>query len=58
MQQVQLTDSAYEQAKKHAVREGVASVNQFIEDILLNGLADETDDYDHLFTPQVIASLE
>lgn len=58
MRQIQISDQIYEQAKHRAIETGFGSVDEFIADCVVSGLNEPADDYDHFFTPEVIADLD
>jgi hypothetical protein len=58
MQQVQLTDQLYHVVKRRASEAGFASVEEYIADVVAQDVADDTENYDRLFTPQVVGELE
>ena len=57
MQKVQLSDNLYKKAQRAARNKG-ASVDSFIAEAVRNYLDDDPDNFDHLFTPEVIAHLD
>ena len=58
MHHIQISDQVYEQAKRRANEIGFGSVDEFINDCVVSGLAEQTENFDHLFTPEVIADLD
>ena len=58
MQQVQLTDQLYRVAQRRASEAGFPSVEEYIADVVTQDIADDTENFDHLFTPTVISELE
>jgi NADPH:quinone reductase-like Zn-dependent oxidoreductase len=56
--QLQLTDDLYEEATRRAIDAGFKSVDEFIADVLSGELAQETETFDHFFTPERIAHLD
>jgi hypothetical protein len=58
MQQVQLTDQLYNVAQRRASESGYSSVEEYIADVVAQDVADDTENFDHLFTPQVVIELE
>jgi hypothetical protein len=62
MQQIQLSDQLYQDAKRRASEAGYSNVDQYIADVLVHDLTNndgnETPNLDHLFTPEVIADLD
>jgi hypothetical protein len=58
MQQVQLTNRVYKQVKRRADEAGFKSVDEYVADVLANDLEDETENLDHLFTPERLAHID
>ena len=58
MHQIQLSDQVYEQAKRRATEIGFGSVDEFIADCVASSLGEQTENYDDLFTPEMIADLD
>jgi hypothetical protein len=58
MQKVQLTDQLYQEAQRRAAEAGFASVDEYIADVVTQDVADDAENFDHLFTPQVVSELE
>jgi hypothetical protein len=58
MHQVRLNDQLYKEAQRRAREAGFASVDEFIADRLENDFSGEQENFDHLFTPEVIADLD
>ena len=58
MHQVQLSDQLYRVAQRRASEAGFATVEEYIADVEAQDIADDTENVDHLFTPQVVAELE
>jgi hypothetical protein len=58
MQQVQLPDQLYRVAQHRALEAGFASVEEYIADVVAQDVADDTESFDHLFTPEVVSELE
>jgi hypothetical protein len=58
MQQVQLPDHLYRVAQRRAAEAGFATVEEYIADVVTQDAADDTENFDHLFTPQVVSELE
>jgi hypothetical protein len=57
MNQVQLSESLYEEAQRRASDAGYGSVDDYVADILEKDLNDEMDNLDHLFTSKRIAHI-
>jgi hypothetical protein len=58
MHKVQLTDQLYKEAQRRALEAGYATVDEYIANMVSNDMHDETENLDHLFTPEVIAHLD
>ncbi len=61
MRQVQIDDQVFEAAQRRAADGGYASVEAYINDVVVHDLTDDnqgTPNLNHLFTPEVIAELE
>lgn len=57
-QQVQLSDQLYRVAQRRASEAGFATVEEYFADVVTQDVADDTENFDHLFTPRVVAELE
>lgn len=57
MPAIQLADPLYEQLRTRAADAGYTSVDEYVADMLRDDLAD-TQNLDHLFTPERIAKLD
>jgi hypothetical protein len=53
-----LPDQVYRVAQRRASKAGFASVEEYIADVVTQDVADDTENFDHLFTPQVVCELE
>lgn len=58
MHQVQLNDKLYKEAQRRAREAGFGSVDEFVADRLESDFSEEQENFDHLFTPEVIADLD
>jgi hypothetical protein len=58
MHQVRLNDKLYKEAQRRAREAGFDSVDEFVADRLENDFSEEQENFDHLFTPEVIADLD
>jgi hypothetical protein len=58
MHQVRLNDKLYKEAQRRAREAGFDSVDEFVADRLENDFSEEQENFDHLFTPEVIAHLD
>jgi hypothetical protein len=58
MHQVQLADEVYERAQRQAAKAGFDNVEDYLAELVTQGSAqDNEDNFDHIFTPEVIAEL-
>ena len=57
MQQVQLTDRIYKQVKRRADKAGFKSVDEYVTDVLISDLNEDTENVDHFFTPERLAHI-
>jgi hypothetical protein len=55
---LQLPEQVYHEAQRRAVEAGFASVGEYIVDMVSEEVEQETENLDHLFTPDVIADLD
>ena len=55
---IQLTERLYEEAERRAGNGGFRSVDEYVADVVRNDLHDAPENFDHLFTPEVIAKLD
>jgi hypothetical protein len=58
MHQVNLEDQVYETAQRQAAAAGFDSVDDYFTDMVVNGVDDETSNFDHLFTPERMAIIQ
>lgn len=58
MAHIQLPDRLYEQARKLAGDAGFQSVDDYVADLVEREASADVADFDHLFTPEVVAELE
>jgi hypothetical protein len=58
MHQVQLSDEVCERAKRRADQAGFKSVDEFIANVVLEREAEDAGNYNHRFTPKVLAELD
>ncbi len=58
MPEVRLDDQVFKVAQRRASEAGFASVEEYIADVVTQDVVDEAEDFDHLFTPQVVSELE
>lgn len=58
MHQIQLDDQLYQEVQRRAAKAGFPSVDEYVADILKNDVYDETEDLDHLFTPERLAHID
>jgi hypothetical protein len=57
MHSIQLPDDLYQQAQQRASEAGL-SVDEYIAEIVESDVNTGSENYDHLFTPEVVAELE
>ena len=55
---IRITDDAYVTAQERAKLEGFGSTEVFLSDLVVNSMIFDTDNYDHLFTPERIAIID
>jgi len=58
MHQIQLTDQVYKQAKNQANEAGFTSVDESVADVPTHAVFIDTENLDHLFTPERIAHID
>jgi hypothetical protein len=58
MHQVQLDDHLYEQVQRRATDAGFSTVDEYIAEILSRDIHDDTENIDHLFTPERLAHID
>jgi hypothetical protein len=58
MPQIQLTDQIFDAARRRAADGGFSSVDEYIADVLVHDLGEDTDNFDRLFTPERTGHLE
>ena len=58
MPQVQLDDQVFKVAQRQAADAGFASVDAYIADVVVKGADGDDEDFDHRFTPELIALLD
>jgi hypothetical protein len=56
--QLELTDQLYDQAKRRAVKAGFKTVGEYIAGVVSDDLAEDSENLDHLFTPERIAHID
>lgn len=57
MREIHIPESLYRQAQEAARADGV-EVDSFIAEVVRKYFADDPDNYDHLFTPEVLEELD
>jgi len=55
--QLQLRDQLYDQAQRRAAEAGFSNLDEYIVDVVMEGLTAETEILDQRFSPKVIAHL-
>ena len=58
MHQVQLSDKLYKEAERRASEAGFSTVDEYIADVVSHDLLEETENLDHLFTPERLAHID
>jgi hypothetical protein len=58
VQHIQLNDQLYLEAQRRAATAGFPSVDEYVADILHHELLEETENFDHLFTPERLAHID
>jgi hypothetical protein len=58
MRHVQINDKLYKEAERRARKAGFQSVDEFVADRLESDFSNKQENFDHLFTPEVIADLD
>jgi hypothetical protein len=58
MQQIQLNDQLYQEAQRRAAEAGFGSVDEYVADVLQHDLQEQTENFDHLFTPERLAHID
>ena len=55
---LELSDQLYEQAARRAAEVGFKSVDEYIVGVVSGDLAEDAENFDHLFTPERIAHID
>jgi hypothetical protein len=58
MHQVHLADQLYQEAQRRATEAGFTTVDEYVADVIAQDLELCTENYDHVFTPEVIRELD
>jgi len=58
MPQVQLTDQVYNESQRRATEAAFSTVDEYVADVVSHDLHEETQDLDHLFTPERLAHID
>jgi hypothetical protein len=58
MHQVQLNDQLYKEVRRRATEAGFSTVDEYIAEVLSHDLHDDTENLDHLFTPERLAHID
>lgn len=58
MQQIQLNDQLYQEAQRRASASGFVTVDEYVANVLLHDLHEESEDLDCLFTPERLAHID
>jgi hypothetical protein len=55
---VELSDQLYDEAERRANAAGFAGVSEYVSDVLLHDLNEETEAFERLFTPERLAHID
>jgi hypothetical protein len=58
MHQIQLSDQLFLIAQRRAAEAGFGSVDEYVADMLQHDLEDQSENFDHLFTPERLAHID
>jgi len=58
MHEVRLSDQLYQEAQRRAAEAGFPSVDDYVADVLQHDLHEQTENFDHLFTPERLAHID
>ena len=58
MHNIQFSDALYREASRKAKQEGYKSVDAYVQDVISVDIKEDPDNFDHIFTPEVIAELD
>lgn len=58
MRQIQVNDQLYQEAERKAAEAGFVSVDDYVADVLQQDLVDDSENFDHLFTPERLAHID
>jgi len=58
MHQIQLDDHLYQEAERRASATGFVTVDDYVADVLQHDLREETENLEHLFTPERLAYID
>ena len=56
--QLELTDQLYNQVMRRAAESGFESIEEYAVGVITDDLADDTENLDHLFTPERLAHID
>jgi len=56
--QIELSDQLFDLAKLRALEAGFESVGEYVADLMADDLVDDSENFDHLFTPERIAHID
>lgn len=56
--QLYLNDQLYKKASRRAVEAGFKTIEEYAADVLASDLQDDTENFDHLFTPERLAHID
>jgi hypothetical protein len=58
MHQIHLADQLFQQAQRRAIETGFTTVDEYVADMIAHDLELSAEDFDHVFTPEVIHELD
>jgi hypothetical protein len=56
--QLELTDQLYNQVMRRAAESGFESIEEYAVGVITDDLADDTENLDHIFTPERLAHID
>ena len=58
MQQIQVNDQLYQEARRRASASGFVTVDEYVADVLRHDINEESENFDFLFTPERLAHID
>lgn len=58
MHQIQISDQLYQEVQRRAAEFGFPTVDEYVADVIQQDLQEQTEDLDHLFTPERLAEID